>query len=206
MVFGMKSLRRLFLCVPLALAACSGNDVSQTLGLGKDAPDEFVVVSRPPLVVPPDFDLTPPRPGEEAPHAVSTEAQARKLLLGTEAAPASLDQVSQPTVETAVTPVLAADAPTAASANFLKKVGADEARSDIRQQLSVAATAPAKEKKKEADSLYDQLMEDESQEPVVDPAGESERLRKNKDEGKPLTEGDTPTEDTTPKSVIDRVF
>lgn len=38
-----------------ALTACGG---------GKNSPDEFAVVNRPPLVVPPEADLKPPRPGE----------------------------------------------------------------------------------------------------------------------------------------------
>lgn len=39
----------------VALTAC---------GNGKNSPDEFAVVNRPPLVVPPEADLKPPRPGE----------------------------------------------------------------------------------------------------------------------------------------------
>jgi len=39
-----------------ALTACGGN--------GKNSPDEFAVVNRPPLVVPPEANLKPPRPGE----------------------------------------------------------------------------------------------------------------------------------------------
>ncbi len=39
----------------LVLVAC---------GSGKNSPDEFAVVDRPPLVIPPEAELTPPRPGE----------------------------------------------------------------------------------------------------------------------------------------------
>ena len=38
------------------LAACGGS--------GKNSPDEFSVVNRPPLVIPPESELKPPRPGE----------------------------------------------------------------------------------------------------------------------------------------------
>jgi hypothetical protein len=34
--------------------------------LGRDRPDEFAVARNAPLVIPPDFALTPPRPGEAA--------------------------------------------------------------------------------------------------------------------------------------------
>lgn len=39
----------------VVLTACGG---------GKNSPDEFAVVNRPPLVVQPEAELTPPRPGE----------------------------------------------------------------------------------------------------------------------------------------------
>lgn len=39
----------------VALTAC---------GSGKNSPDEFSVVNRPPLVIPPEAELKPPRPGE----------------------------------------------------------------------------------------------------------------------------------------------
>lgn len=197
---------RLTLLLPLALTACSGGEMRQTLGLDRKAPDEFVVYARPPLSVPPEFDLKPPRPGEEGPHSTSTEAQARKALLGTQAKPASLDGMeAEPSVETAVVPVLEADAPSAAQASFLSKAGADKADPKIRNELREDVLAEPVKKKK-AQSLYEELVEDEKTEPVVDAKKESERLRKNKDEGKPANEGEVPVEETKPKSLIDRVF
>ncbi len=53
----MKAIRLpLLLLATAALTACGGN--------GKNSPDEFAVVNRPPLVVPPESDLRPPRAGE----------------------------------------------------------------------------------------------------------------------------------------------
>jgi hypothetical protein len=199
-----RSVRLLPVVCLLALAACSSGDVADTLGLNKEAPDEFVVVSRPPLSLPPDFELSPPRPGAEGPNAINTQNEARKLLLGTDTPAASLDELQVPTGDTAVTPVLTSDAPTAASASFLKSIGADAASPDIRLQLGEDITAIPE--KKESQTLYEDWLNEDAGEPVVDPAKESERLRSNKDEGKPITEGDTPTVDEKPKSVIDKVF
>jgi hypothetical protein len=42
-----------------ALGGCSG--MSRALGGGKRPPDEFTVVGRAPLVVPPDYNLMPPK-------------------------------------------------------------------------------------------------------------------------------------------------
>ena len=43
---GMKNRLYILLFVPL-LAACQGDDVRNTFGLEREAPDEFVVYSRP---------------------------------------------------------------------------------------------------------------------------------------------------------------
>ena len=44
------------------LAACTGT-VQENLGIAKRSPDEFQVVRRAPLVLPPDYNLRPPSPG-----------------------------------------------------------------------------------------------------------------------------------------------
>ncbi len=48
----------LIAAVIMALSACSG--VKKQLGLTKQSPDEFKVVARAPLSLPPDFSLRPP--------------------------------------------------------------------------------------------------------------------------------------------------
>lgn len=198
---------RIFFLAPLALvAACSGNDVRDTLGLDRTAPDEFVVYARPPLSVPPEFDLKPPRPGEENPHAVSTEAQARELLLGSSPESDARDGVEgKPAVETAITPVWTSDAPSGPTARFLDKLGVDAAQPNIRDTLRAdGATAPKKAKK--AKTLYERVVGADMAEPVVDAKKEAERLRGNRDAGKPVTEGETPVEEKKSKSVMDWIF
>ena len=49
---------------------------------GKATPDEFRVVARAPLVVPPDYALRPPVPGEPRPQELQPESAARTALLG----------------------------------------------------------------------------------------------------------------------------
>jgi hypothetical protein len=51
------------------------------LGLTKVVPDEFAVVTKAPLVVPPDYALRPPSPGEPRPQELEPESQARLALL-----------------------------------------------------------------------------------------------------------------------------
>jgi hypothetical protein len=48
----------------------------------KVVPDEFRVVTKAPLVVPPDYALRPPTPGEPRPQELQPESVARNALLG----------------------------------------------------------------------------------------------------------------------------
>lgn len=50
--------------------------------IGRAGPDEFAVARQAPLVIPPDFSLTPPRPGAARANDVSPNAQALDALFG----------------------------------------------------------------------------------------------------------------------------
>jgi len=73
----------------LALAGC--HHVSDALGIGSATPDEFRVVARAPLIVPPDYSLRPPAPGEPRPQELQPESAARTALLGAREAEARSD-------------------------------------------------------------------------------------------------------------------
>jgi hypothetical protein len=60
----------------LLVAGCQSN------GLNRERPDEFAVARNAPLVVPPDFALTPPRPGQATPATVDSRTQAIQALFG----------------------------------------------------------------------------------------------------------------------------
>ncbi len=64
----------------VALGGCFHHD--QAIGFNPNAPDEFKVVSKAPLVVPPDYALRPPAPGEPRPQELQPESSARLALLG----------------------------------------------------------------------------------------------------------------------------
>lgn len=73
----------------LALAGCGS--ASKALGMSKVTPDEFRVVTKAPLVVPPDYALRPPAPGEPRPQELQPESAARVALLGQREAQARSD-------------------------------------------------------------------------------------------------------------------
>jgi hypothetical protein len=62
------------------LAGCQST--RSALGMTKVTPDEFRVVTKAPLVVPPDFALRPPAPGKPRPQELQPESAARTALLG----------------------------------------------------------------------------------------------------------------------------
>ncbi|MFN7185804.1 MAG: DUF3035 domain-containing protein [Alphaproteobacteria bacterium] len=193
-----------FLVPCLMLLACSGQDARETLGLTREAPDEFVVVSRPPLTVPPDFELRPPTPGVARP-AESTTSAARALVLKGEAPPASLEELgAAPTVASAVDPVLSGNAATPGESSLLNKIGITRVDPEIRQKLGADPEKAAA--KREAKTFYDRLLQESGEEPVVDSRKEAERIRINTDTGKPVNEGVVPETSPEKKSVIDRVF
>jgi hypothetical protein len=67
-------------------SGCAG--IGKAVGGGKNPPDEFAIATKAPLVVPPDYSLRPPKPGETRPQELTPSERAQQVLLGdTSAAP-----------------------------------------------------------------------------------------------------------------------
>ena len=83
----------LFAGMGVAAAGLSGcTSTQKALGMSKVTPDEFRIVTKAPLVVPPDYALRPPAPGEPRPQELQPESAARNALLDR----AALGQVDRP--------------------------------------------------------------------------------------------------------------
>ncbi|MDD9901574.1 MAG: DUF3035 domain-containing protein [Alphaproteobacteria bacterium] len=167
---------RFFLCALalLALPACSG--LKQELGVGRHSPDEFTVVKRAPLTLPPSYELRPPSENA-APAASASASRARTVLMGAEQEQAVKGD---------------------ADAAFLQKAGALGADPAVRNKIAQENGRIALENKSVADKLIfwkDEEGVNTTKNPsnVVDPKAEKERLQKNAEEGKPLNEGEVPT-------------
>lgn len=156
----------------LALSACSS--VKQELGIGRNSPDEFMVVKRAPLTMPPDYDLRPPSEGV-APPAAEAANQAKTQLLGE---------------STGDTPKGNAED------EFLKRAGADKADPSIRTTISTDNGFLALKNEKLVDKLifWSDTPPSDTNVPdsVVNPTAEAERLKKNQEEGKPVNDGNVP--------------
>lgn len=153
----------------LLLSACG--ELREDLGLGRNPPDEFAVVERPPLSMPPDFALRPPRPGAPRPQSVDTARQASEVLFnggGMETQELSPGEKA-----------------------LLEASGAPKTEPNIRDLVD----RDASQKVSASPHLIKRLLNSEADEKpatTVDPALEAERIKKAKEEGKPLNEGATP--------------
>ena len=157
----------------LMVMGCDPQALKEGLGFGRQAPDEYKVVERAPLSVPPDFHLRPPRPGAERPQETDIRELAERVLMGR----------GKPTPPRERSPGELA---------LLGRAGASKAEPNIRQTISRENGGPAVE----SDGFVDNLMfwdQPDADSTIVDPVGESARLRKNADEGRPVTDGETPT-------------
>jgi hypothetical protein len=78
---------RKFVMASLALTCLTGLSACSSSGLfDRERPDEFAVSRSAPLVVPPDFALTPPAPGAPRPQESGTQEQVLEALFGGPAA------------------------------------------------------------------------------------------------------------------------
>ena len=72
-----KSIIGIGLVSLVTLSACGSGGF-----LNRDRPDEFTVSRQAPLVIPPDFALTPPRPGEPRPQTDGGQQQTLEAMFG----------------------------------------------------------------------------------------------------------------------------
>ena len=157
--------------VVMALGAC--DKAEEQLGLAKAAPDEFAVVKRAPLELPPSYSLRPPRPGAPRPQEQETVEQARVAVFGGE----------QP----------AQAAPAGADGALLQNAGASVADPNIRNTVDEESAELVDENQPVVDKLLSLGSDEGPAATVVDAKAEAERLKANKEAGKPVTAGETPS-------------
>lgn len=201
----MSHSRTLALLALALLPACSSGTVKNTLGLERAAPDEFRVVSRPPLSVPPQFNLRPPANGEAAPGQTPASKQAEALMRG-QSAPGGEVTLTPGSADTAVVPVTSSSMPSSsAESEFLKRAGADKADRGVRDKL--AEDHMVRQQEEEDASWWDILSTSpKKKDPMVNAKKESDRIQKNEEEGKPVNEGDTPEVKDKDTGVLGRIL
>lgn len=175
------------------LQGCDG--ARQALGLEKQPPDEFAVVTRAPLVLPPDYGLRPPAPGAERPQEQNPRSRARDILLSN-AASAPADAAAAAVREGRFSPGEAA---------LLGRAGALNPDPVIRQTVNRESSAMAEVEK----SMFDKLLFwQEPREPgiVVDPTKEAQRLREASALGTPANQGQVPVIERRERGWLEGLF
>jgi hypothetical protein len=177
------------LSLALGLTGC-GEGVSNTLGLTRPPPNEFLVTTRAPLQIPDGDRLPTPRPGEPRPQETPERRQAEEALVPQLA----LQGPGADSTDTSVSPgqqaLIAASGPPAPP--------------NIRQQI--AADKPDAGPKQ---AFTDRLMfwkDKPTPGTVVDPTREAQRLRANAALGQSVETGDTPIVQPKRPSLLESLF
>ncbi len=190
-----NSHRFLSLLSVVMLSGCT--DIRANLGLERSSPDEFAVVTRAPLSLPPSYDLRPPRAGAPRPQEQTTTEQAEQTLFGRPNTGGSTVQTGQGNV-----PVKITRSASIAEQGFLTKAGVTAANPNIRAVLDKETA-----KKPASDKGVIETLEDFSavkkQDPLVEPAAEAKRIRDNQKAGAPVTKGDVKQAEPKQKTLWD---
>ncbi len=183
--------------LPVLAGGCTS--VKEQLGLTKQSPDEFKVVSRAPLSLPPDYNLRPPTPGAPRPQEGTTRDQAAAAVFGYPGVGLQPDQIP---------PVGEGEAESAQSSGesaLLQSAGAGGVDPNIRSLVDSETAADAAD----SETLADTLVFWRDPEPygdVVDAEAEQKRLQENAALGQPVTTGDTPIIVRKKRGMLEGIF
>tara|TARA_Y100000031_G_scaffold40119_1_gene46196 strand:+ start:808794 stop:809390 length:597 start_codon:yes stop_codon:yes gene_type:complete len=177
------------------LSACSG--AKEKLGLVKDAPDEFAVIRRAPLVVPPELARLPvPQPGAPRPQEKSAQELAAEAVFGENVPQSVEDDIAENNLFADVPRdnVNSASQPTAAESALIEAAGAQSASSDIRQVVNEENEDTAYEEQAVIDKIFDRKIEAEGS--VLNPTEEAARIRQQVPEARVIVPGEMSAPET----------
>jgi hypothetical protein len=106
------------LAAMVAVSGCSS--IKSAAGITKESPDEFAVVTKAPLVIPPDYNLRPPKPGAVPTNQLSPTGAAEAALAG----------------DSTGTPGTPANGYSASETSILTQADATNADHSIRQEIA----------------------------------------------------------------------
>ena len=197
-------MRRSLLTLPLAfalavpaLAGCT--NTKEMLGLTKRSPDEFQVVSRAPLSMPPDFSLRPPTPGAPRPQEGTTTEQAQAIVTGhadrngTTMSPDQIPSIGEGE---------ATSTESAGESAFLQSASMTGIDPNIRKLVDEETTAD----QDASQNFLDDLIFWRKPEPygtVVDPVAEQKRMQENQALNQPNDTGETPIIERKQKGLFE---
>lgn len=139
--------------------------VKEELGLTRRTPDEFAIVKRAPLEIPPDLNqvasLPPPRPGAQRPQELNPEQAAQMAVLGTSSS--------------------SAVAPSNAESALLQKAGAANVNPSIRDTVNREAVENADKNRPVVKRIMNWgNKQDQGAAVIVDAPAEYKRIQEKK--------------------------
>jgi hypothetical protein len=177
------------LVAAIGLSACAS--VRDELGVTRKAPDEFAVVPKAPLAMPPDFtNLREPEPGAPRPQQVSPEGEAKAALVQSRGA---------------VKPAMSGQQPSSGERALADAAGASKADPKVRKAMMEELREQRAGRSMTERLLFWQGSEDE--EMVIDAVAEARRIENVRKSGEALTGQGVPViEKSSEKGLIGRVF
>ena len=178
----------------VGLGGCE--NAKETIGLAKQAPDEFAVVTRAPLNIPPKFDLRPPKLGAKRPQQVTPTLKARTILLKKNRLRERADKTNA---------AISSGKFSNGEIAFLQLAGALDADSSIRQIVNKESSVLAEV----GDGMLRKVIfwrKDEKSGVLVDAEKEAKRLRQVAAEGEPVIKGETPVIIRKKKGLLEGIF
>lgn len=164
----IKIIIKIFLFVFVVCNLIYGcSKIRDSAGVTRKSPDEFKAVENPPLIIPPDYNLQSPDQIEERNIDNVEKELAQEILFGTDQENiTSANQVSTMN-------------------KILLEAKADKVSTEIRNEINTIFANEI-----ETDSVFQ--VEWETEREVLDAVKESERIREQTFNDKPLSEGDVP--------------
>lgn len=171
-----------------ALGGCE--QAKESFGMARSSPDEFAVVTRAPLSVPPEYGLRPPTPGAQRPQEATTRNEAREILINSGGKGAS---------------GAAGAGLSPGEAALLGRAGAANVDPAIREKVARESAVLAAGDKNFVERLVF-WHKDEPPGVVVDADAEARRLKENAALGDAATKGSTPVIQRRKKGLLEGIF
>ena len=188
-----QSFKNVFaIILPILLIGCSS--ARDIVGLGKQSPDEFEVVTRAPLSLPPDYGLRVPIPNISRTQEKSVKDSADDLI--SSRGSSSRQKLSRRNRLGATSP--AEDA-------ILGRAQARSSDDSIRAKLSSDNKTISGTDKKLIDKI---IFWQGAEKPgaILDPEKESKRIKDLKSDGKTIANGDVPVIERADWGLLDGLF
>lgn len=187
------------------LASLTACGTAQIFGIDRSTPDEFAVVSRAPLTLPPDYDLRPPQPGAARPQEGTASDQASRILAGDVARPGEAGAGTDAANDAIVSADSAGQPFSTGERTLLAGLGTDQADPEIRAIVDAESTALYRAD----DGMLDRLLFWREADPdglVLDAGGEARRLAENEAAGLAVNEGDVPIIERRRRALLEGIF